>query len=62
MSNSSWLLTAFNALLYATEPLAVEVEQSNPCVFVACMSFPVFFSIAGLAPSKPPWKGTANFH
>jgi hypothetical protein len=54
------LLNKANALLYATVPGLVEVEQSNPNVFDAAMFVPEYFGKFGLVPSNPPCKATIN--
>ena len=54
------LLNNVNALLYATVPVLVPVEQLKPNVFVAVIFVPEYFFKFGLAPSKPPWNGRIN--
>ena len=53
MSISSGLLTVSIALLYATEPLAVADEQSNPITLAAVISPAVFDAFPGTVPSNP---------
>ena len=54
------MLNNVNALLYATVPVLVPVEQLNPNVFVAVIFAPEYFFRLGLAPSNPPWNGRIN--
>ena len=62
ISKSSGLDTALIAFTYATEPLAVEVDKSNPCEFPAPQSESPYLAdlIVGDTPSNPPWKPTIN--
>ena len=61
ISNSSGLEIALIAFLYATVPAAVADDKSNPCEFPATIAEPLFTTLFGSYPSKPPWNGTKNF-